>query len=119
MLVSGFIGLAYEGIFSFLHNRRHKDIRHKRHKAVKAMDKKAMVQHNKFMHLEGSMIMYVIYNAETLEKLIDTVHHMHSVTTPNKRLFAGQHGTVMVKPMYGNIQGIQHYSINSLLYLEA
>ena len=30
-LVSGFIGLAYEGISSFLHNRRHKAL----HKAVK------------------------------------------------------------------------------------
>ena len=33
-LVSGFIGLAYEGISSFLHNRRHKAL----HKVVKAMD---------------------------------------------------------------------------------
>ena len=32
-LVSGFIGLAYEGISSFLHNRRHKAL----HKAAKAI----------------------------------------------------------------------------------
>ena len=33
-LVLGFIGLAYEGISSFLHNRRHKALQ----KAVTAMD---------------------------------------------------------------------------------
>ena len=63
MLVSGFIGLAYEGISSFLHNRRHKA----QHKSVKGMDKKAMIWCNKPMHLEDSMVMYGIFNAETLE----------------------------------------------------
>ena len=47
-LVSGFKALAYEGISSFLHNRRHKAL----HKAVKAMDSKTTIQHNKLMHLE-------------------------------------------------------------------
>ena len=32
-IISGFVGLAFEGISSFLHNRRHKVL----HKAVKAM----------------------------------------------------------------------------------
>ena len=41
------------------------------------------------MHLEDSMVMYSIYNAETLEKLINTVHHIHNYTSPNKKLFAG------------------------------
>ena len=59
MPVLSFIGLAYEGISSFLHNRRHK--------AVKAMDSKTAIQHKKLMHLEDSMVMYGIYNAETLE----------------------------------------------------
>ena len=36
VLISGFTGLAYEGISSFLHNRRHKTL----HKAVKAMKNK-------------------------------------------------------------------------------
>ena len=58
-LVSGFIGLAYEGISSFLHNRRHKAL----HKAVKTMNGKTTIQHNKPMHLEDSMIMFGIYNA--------------------------------------------------------
>ena len=36
LLFTGFIGLAYEDISSFLHNKRHNAL----HKAVKAMDKK-------------------------------------------------------------------------------
>ena len=35
------------------------------------MDSKTTIQHNKLMHLEVSMVMYGIYNAETLEKLIN------------------------------------------------
>ena len=69
MLVSSFIGLAYEGISSFLHIRQNKAL----HKAINAMDKKTNFQCNKLMQLENSMLMYGIYNAETLEKLINTV----------------------------------------------
>ena len=70
-LVTSFIGLAYEGISSFLHYKWNKAL----HKAVNAMDSKASIQHNKLMQLENSMLMYVIYNTETLEKLINTVHN--------------------------------------------
>ena len=69
VLVSGCIGLAYKGISNFLHNRRHKAL----HKAEKVMDKQVLIQYNKLMHLEGSMVMHWIYYAETLEKLINTV----------------------------------------------
>ena len=62
LLVSSFIGLAYEGISSCLLNRRHNAL----HKAVKALDSKTMIQCNKLVHLEDSMVMYGIYNAETL-----------------------------------------------------
>ena len=78
--ISSFIGLAYEGISSFLHR--------KRHKAVKALDSKTTIQHNKLMQLENSMVMYEIYNAETLEQLINTVHHIHITTLSNAKLFA-------------------------------
>ena len=40
-IASSFIGLAYEGISSFLHKRRNKAV----HKAVKAMDSKTTIQH--------------------------------------------------------------------------
>ena len=62
-LVSSFIGLAYKGISSFLHHKQNKAL----HEAVKAMDNKATIQHNKLMQLENSMLMYGIYNAETLK----------------------------------------------------
>ena len=52
-LISDFIRLAYEGISSFLHHRRHKAL----HKAVKAMETKTDIQLNKIMHLEDSMAM--------------------------------------------------------------
>ena len=31
-------------------------------------------QRNKLMHLENSLIMYGVYNMETLEKLVKTAH---------------------------------------------
>ena len=61
--------------------------------------------------------MYGIYNSETLEKLIDTVHKMHNATTPNEKLFTGQQNSITLRSIYANAQGIQHYSINSLLYV--
>ena len=93
LLISGFIGLAYEGISHFLNNRRHKALhkvvkallisgfiglayegishflhnrRHKAlHKVVKAMENKVNLQCNKLMHIEDSIVMYGIYNTET------------------------------------------------------
>ena len=34
------------------------------------------------------MVMYGIYNSETLKKLIKTVHEMHNTTNWNEKLFA-------------------------------
>ena len=82
------------------------------------MDSKSITQHNKLMHLENSMVMYGVYNAETLEKLINTVHHIHIVTTLYEKLFAGKQDTGLLHPIYTNMKGIQHYFINSLLYLK-
>ena len=42
------------------------------------------------MHLEDSMVMYGVYNTDTLEKLIKTVHHMHNTKTLHEKLFTGQ-----------------------------
>ena len=42
-LVSSFIGLAYEGISSFLHHKQNKVL----HQAVRAMDSKTTIQRNK------------------------------------------------------------------------
>ena len=111
MLVSSFIGLAYEGISSFLHNKRNKVL----HKAVIAMDSEVDIQCNKLMQLD-SMPMYGVYNAETLEKIIKTVHNIHNTTTSHERLFTGQHNPSVFRTLYAHSLGLHHYSINSLLY---
>ena len=81
------------------------------------MDSKATIQQNKLMQLENSMLMFGVYNAEMLEKLIITVHHIHNTTSLHKRLFAGQQSSLTLKSLYANALGLQPYSINSLLYL--
>ena len=47
-LITGFIGLAYEGISSFLHHKRQKAL----HKAVHAIKNNIDLQCNKIFHLE-------------------------------------------------------------------
>ena len=44
------------------------------------MEKQVNLERNKVFHLEDSMVMYGIYNSETIEKLIDTIKHMHNKT---------------------------------------
>ena len=80
------------------------------------MDRKVDIQHNKLMQFENSMLTYGVYNVETLEKLITTVHNIHNATSSHERLFAGQHNPVF-RTLYVHSLGIYHYSINSLLYL--
>ena len=73
-LASGVIGLAFEGISSFLHHKRHKAL-------TNIMKEKADLQPNRVYHLEDTMIMYGKYNSDTLMDLINTVHHMQNLTT--------------------------------------
>ena len=112
-LVSSFIGLAYEGISSFLQQKCENAL----HKAVNAMSNQANIQHNKLMKLDNTMLMYGIYNAETLEKLINTVHEIHNVTSSHEKLFAGEHNPSLFRMLYMDALGIQQYAINSLLFL--
>ena len=114
MIISGFVGLAFEGISSFLHNRRHKAL----HKAVQAVSSKADIQRNKLMHLEDTLLMYGVSNVETLDKLIKTVHALHSRQSMYESLFAGQ--MTRAYEYYSKMHrdcSIQHYAINSMLYL--
>ena len=83
-IIIGFIGLAFEGISSFLHYKRHKAL----HKGVKAMSISTDMQRNKLMCLENTLVMYRIYNAKTLENLVKTVHALHNRQTLYKGLFA-------------------------------
>ena len=97
-LISSFIGLACEGISSFLHHKQNEAL----HKAVRAMDSKTTFQCNKLIQLENSMLMYGDYNAEMLEKLINTVHHIHNTTSSHERLFAGQQSSLTLRSLYAN-----------------
>ena len=81
------------------------------------MDSKTTIQHNTLMQLENSMLMYGIYNAETLEKLINTVHNIHNTTSLHERLYAAEHSSLTLRSLYANSLGLHHYSINSMLYL--
>ena len=58
-----------------------------------------------------------IYNAETLDRLSNTVQCIHHTTSSHEKLFAGQQSSLTLKSLYANTLGLQHYSINSLLYL--
>ena len=52
-----------------------------------------------------------------LEKLINTVHNIHNVTSSHERLFAGEHNPAIFRLLYTNNLGIQQYAFNSLLFL--
>ena len=62
------------------------------------------------------MLMYGIYNAEKLKRCINTVHHICNTTSSCESLFAGQQSSLTLRSHYANALGLQHYSINSLLY---
>ena len=112
-LVSGFIGLVYEGASIFLQRKWDNALK----RAVSAMDNEINAQCNKLLKLDNTMLMYGIYNAEMLEKLINTMHNIHNVTSSHKRLFAGEHNPTLFRLLYTNNLGIQQYAFNSLLYL--
>ena len=63
------------------------------------------------------MLVYGVYNAETLEKLINTVHHIHNTIPLHEKMFAGQQSSLTLRSLFANSLGLHHYSINSLLYL--
>ena len=114
-LVSGFIDLAYEGISSFLQRKCDDALQ----KAVLAMNNEADIQHNKLLKLDNVMLMYGIYNADTLEKLINMVQEIHNVISSHEKLFAGVHNPTIFRLLYMDALGIQQYAFNSLLFSES
>ena len=82
-----------------------------------AMNDEAEFQHSKLLKLDNTMLMYGIYNAEMLEKLINTVQELHNVTSSHEKLFAGEHNPTLFRILYANALGIQQYAFNSLLFL--
>ena len=43
------------------------------------------------MHLENTLLMYGVYNAETLERLVKTVHALHSDKHYTKAYLQARH----------------------------
>ena len=82
------------------------------------MNNQANIQHNELMKLDNTMLMYGIYNAVTLEKLIKTVYEIHNTTSSHEKLFAGEHNHSLFRMFYTDAIGIQQYATNSLLYLQ-
>ena len=61
------------------------------------------------------MIMYGVYNVDTLEKLIQMVHKMNNRSVWYEKLYAGHVNKWF--EMYSASQGVNYYAIHSLLYL--
>ena len=72
--------------------------------------KRVNIEQNRVFHLEDSMIMYGVYNVDTLEKLIQA----KSVWL--ERLYAGHVNKWF--EMYSSSPGANYYAIHSLLYLK-
>ena len=85
-VASQFVGLAFEGISSVLYHKMHKAL----HKAIKQINERQNIEHNRIYHLEDTMIMYGKYNSDTLTNLIDMVHRMHNLTSLKEKLFVGK-----------------------------
>ena len=69
------------------------------------------------LKLDNTMLMYGIYYAETLEKLINTAQEIHNVTSSHERLFTGEYNPALFRLLYMNPLGIQQYAFDSLLLL--
>ena len=68
------------------------------------------------MKLDNTMLMYGIYNAETLEKL-NTVQEIHNITSSHEKLFAREHNPTIFRLLYMDVLGIHQYVFNSVLFL--
>ena len=53
------------------------------------MNKRINIECNRVFHFEDSMIMYGVYNVDTLEKLIQMVHKMNNRSVWYEKLYPG------------------------------
>ena len=81
------------------------------------MNDQVNIQCNKLIKLDDTMLMYGIYNTETLEKLINTAHEIHNAASSHEKLFAGEHNPSLFGMLYTDASGIQQNATNSLLFL--
>ena len=105
------IGLAFEGISSFLHHKRHKALQ----KAVNVINSKSEIDHNKVYYLEDTMIMYGKYNSDMLMELVKTVHQMQNVTTSQEKIFVSKMNK-WLKLKLADVHNEFDYSIDVVLF---
>ena len=79
------------------------------------MNKRVNIEQNRAFHLEDSMIMYGVYNVDTLKKFIQMVHKMNNRSIWCEKLYVGHVNKWF--EMYSTSQGANYYAIHSLLYL--
>ena len=70
------------------------------------MNKRASIEQNRVFHLKDSLIMYGLYNVDTLEKLIQMVHKMNTRLFGFERLYAGDVNKWF--EMYSSSQGANY-----------
>ena len=112
-VASKILGLAFEGISSFLHHKRHKAL----NKAIKQINERQNIEHNRIYHLEDTMIMYGKSNSDTLTNLIGMRHRMHNLTSLKERLFEGRVNE-WLKQQLIHFNDEHSYSITALLFLK-
>ena len=61
------------------------------------------------------MVMYAVYNSDTLTTLINTVHKMQNITTWKEKTFARKLNQMY--QIYLNEKGAHNFAINSVLFL--
>ena len=111
-IASKVIGLAFEGISSFLHHKRHEAL----HKAVNVMNTKVDKERNRVYNLEDTMIMNGKCKSDSLMHLIETVHEMHNLTTWKEKIFIGKMND-RFKDRLTHINNEFDYSIDSTLFI--
>ena len=79
------------------------------------IEKKIDLQKNQIHHLEDTMIMYDVYNSDTLIVLIRTVQNMQNRITWNEKTFAGT--LTQLNQYYLNEEGIHVFAIIPMLFL--
>ena len=79
------------------------------------MEKKTDLQQNQIHHFEDTMIMYGVYNSDTLTALIRTVQNMENTTTWKERTYAGKLNQMY--QAYLNEEGTHNFAMNSVLFL--
>ena len=106
------IGLAFEGISSFLHHKRHKALQ----KAINALNSRTNIDHNRVYQLEDTMIMYGKYNSDILMALIDMEHQMQNVTIWKEKIFVSEMND-WLKHRLEDVSSEFDYSMDAALFL--